>query len=173
MRQKAAATFFFSSWLILTGAGCGFLWLTGWPQDCRQKRMFYLNTFHPLALLNTTEIVFCALNWGGGGWYHNQQVTWARCYENRAPKQAFTGAGFYRFKKRKPFLKFLQGGFSNSQVLNSSPQIASSIPWTWIPKKVFGFLWHRRVKASNNCYGEEWKEMKTSLCAPWERLVVG
>lgn len=71
--------------------------------------MFYLNTFHPLALLNTTEIVFCALNWEGG--HHNQQVTLAHCYENRAPKQAFTGAGFYWFKKSKPFFKFLQGGF--------------------------------------------------------------
>lgn len=45
------------------------------------------------------------------GGHHNQQVTLARCYENRAPKQAFTGTGFCWFKKRKPFLKFLQGGF--------------------------------------------------------------
>lgn len=163
---------FFSSWLILTGAGCGFLWLTGWPQDCLQKRMFYLNTFHPLALLNTTEIVFCALNWKGGAPQPTSNISpllWKPC-----TKTGLHWRWILLIQEKKAIFKFSSGGsFSKIQLLNSSPQIASSIPWTWIPKKVFRFMWHRRVKGSNNCYGEEWKEMKTSICAPWERLVVG
>lgn len=145
-------------------------WPTGWPQDCRQKRMFYLNTFHPLALLNTTEIVFSALNWGPPQPTSNISllVDMKTAHQNRP-----SVVPYFIDSRKKAILIFLRGIFSNNQVINSFSQIAYSILWTWIPNKVFGFMWHRQVMGSNNCYGEKWKKNENINMCSLDRLVVG
>lgn len=119
--------------------------------------MFYLNTFHPLALLNTTEIVFCLLNWGPSQPTSNiSLLVWKPC-----TKTGLQWCWILLIQATIAILIFLRGIFSNSQVLNSFPQIAYSISWTWIPKKVFwiyvaqtsqgvGKLLRREVKRNEN-----------------------
>lgn len=142
--------------MILTGASRGFLWQTVWPQDCWQKRMLYLNTFRLHALLNATEIV---LYYEPGEPPQPTSNIILLVDIKTTTKKVLSGARYHWFR-RKAILIFLQGIFCNSQVINSFSQIAYSISRTWIPNKVFGFMWHTRVKGSNNCYGEKWKKWK-------------
>lgn len=171
MRQKAAATFFFFQLADLDWGRLRVSVADRLTSGLSTKEDVLFKHLSPTCIIkHHRDSVLCS-EFGGGD--HNQQVTlallWKPCTK--------TGLRWRRIllnQEKKAIFKISSGAsFSNSQVPNSSPQIASSIPRTWIPKKVFGFMWHRRVKASNNCYGEEWKEMKTSICAPWERLVVG
>lgn len=133
-RKKAGAKVF-SSWMVLTGASRGFLWQTVWPQDCWQKMMLYLNTFPLHALLNATEIV---LYYESGP---TQPTSNTRLLVDikKKEKKVLNGARYYWFRS-KAILIFLQGIFSNSQVINSFSQIAYSISRTWIPNKVFEFM---------------------------------
>lgn len=142
--------------MILTGASRGFLWQTVWPQDCWQKRMLYLNTFRLHALLNATEIV---LYYESGPPQPTSNISLLLDIKTTTQRKVLSGARYYWFRS-KAILIFLQGIFSNSQVINSFSQIAYSISRTWISNKVFGFMWHTQVKGSNNCYGEKWKKWK-------------
>lgn len=112
-----------------------------------KRAMLYLNTFRLHALLNATQIV---LYYESGppqptsntSLLVDIKTTTTRRTHTHTHKSSSAALDIID-SERKQFLIFLQGIFSNSQVINSFSQIAYSISRTWIPNKVFGFMWQR------------------------------